>query len=99
MSKPDIKDTFVYQWVKGERGEALYLAIKHKQTLTGWVWQYSMVNRMQEAWQGPLPCNPRLIKSNLDVPMKYENFSQVHIRVTTTTNFELLRPPIHAKES
>ena len=91
MSKPEIKDTYVYQWkADGERGTSMYLSIKHKQTLTGWVWNYGMVNRLQEAWQGPLPCNPRLIVSNLDVPMKLERFNRITIRVSTTTVFELI---------
>ena len=91
MAKPDIKETYVHQWTKGERGEAFYLGIKHKQTLTGWVWTYGMVSRMKEAWQGALPCNPRLIKSNLDVPMEFKKCTQVHIRVSTTTTFELIK--------
>lgn len=91
MAKPTVKETYVYQWTKGERGEAFYLGIKHNQTLTGWVWNYGMVPRLQEAWQGPLPCSPRLIKSNLDVPMELKNFTQVHVRVSTTITFELIK--------
>lgn len=91
MPKPVVTETYVYQW-KPEAGETWYLAIKHQQTLTGWVWTYGLVQRMQEAWQGPLPCNPRLIKSNLDVSMKYADFKQIKIRVSTCTVFELIRP-------
>jgi hypothetical protein len=93
MTKPVVNETFVYQW-KPDKGETWYLAIKHKQTLTGWDWTYGLVNRMQEAWQGLLPCNPRLIKSNLSVPMKYADFVQIKIRVSTTTTFELIRPEV-----
>jgi len=93
MTKPVVTETFVYQW-KPEKGETWYLAIKHKQTLTGWTWTYGLVTRMQEAWQGALPTSPRLIKSNLDVPMKFADFKQIKIRVSTCTVFELIRPEV-----
>jgi len=41
MTKPVVTETFVYQW-KPEKGETWYLAIKHKQTLTGWTWTYGL---------------------------------------------------------
>jgi hypothetical protein len=98
MPKPEVKETYVYQW-KPDKGETWYLAIKHKETLTGWDWTYGLVTRMQEAWQGPLPCSPRLIISNLSVPMKLADFEQVHVKVSTCTVFELLRPPVHEQKA
>jgi len=90
----DTKDTFVLQQTIAERGTGFYVAIKHVQNRVGWDWTYGLVNRLKDAWQGPLPCNPRLIKSNLDVPLNLNKFTRVHIRVTTTVHFQLIKEKV-----
>jgi hypothetical protein len=88
----EVKETYAYQKIVCD-GE--YLAIKHVQHRIGWDWVWSYVTRIQEAWQGPLPCNTRHIKDESGYALDLTDFSRLPIRVTTTVHFELIRPEVH----
>jgi len=89
-----VKDTYVHQTLTGK-----YIALKHIQTRVGWDWQFSIVDRMPEAWQGQFPTNPRQIHTDQGLALKSfvdgHGMKLLHIRVTTTTSYALIPEKNH----
>lgn len=94
---PDITETYVYkQDVEQPRGTTVYLSIRHEQNWTGWEYKWGITAMIQQAWKGPPPCSPRLIKNANGERLTLDHFHQCHIRMTVSVNYELIRPDVKA---